>query len=72
MSPTAPALTLILLVTPRWFDVDVVVFRHHPGLLDTGERMAAVAVVLAIPLDMLRIERENRYFKNLTLRPPAD
>lgn len=30
--------------------------------------MAVVAAALAIPLDMVRIERENRYYKNLTLR----
>jgi hypothetical protein len=34
--------------------------------------VAAVSLALTIPLDMLRIERENRYFKKMTLRIPAE
>ncbi len=34
--------------------------------------MATVALVLTIPLKIQQIERENRYFKNMTLRPLAD
>ncbi len=34
--------------------------------------VAAVALALSIPLDVLRVERENRYFKKLTLRSTAN
>jgi hypothetical protein len=34
--------------------------------------VAAVSLALTIPLDILRIERENRYYKELTLKPPAN
>ena len=34
--------------------------------------VAAVALALSIPLDILSVERENNYFRRLTLRPLTD
>jgi hypothetical protein len=61
-------------------EVIVLAWRTGSGQGDRAVRrwvigccvVAAVSLALTIPLDILRIERENRYYEKLTLRPMAN
>lgn len=61
-------------------EVIVLAWRTGSGQGDRAARrraigcclVAAVSLALTIPLDVLRIDRENRYYERLTLRPTAN
>jgi hypothetical protein len=60
--------------------IEVFVLAVRPGKDRVARRrwvircciVAAVSLALTIPIDILRIERENRYSEKLTLRPTAN